>query len=199
MFAWSGRSLRAGAQADRLDGHRRASGPKRSATVVRIAAPVGVVSSISTVDSASGTPLSSSAVPGAGSGIRPCAALTQPRPGGTGLASNRSTPSRSSPTAAPTMSTIESTAPTSWKWIFCDVDPVHAGLGLAQPAEDPLGELVLAGGERALVDHRLDVMEVAMGVLGRGVDLRISSPETRRGGRSRTSARHGRPRLATAD
>ena len=85
---------------------------------MRIAAPVGVVISISTVDSASGTPLRISAVAGAGRGIRPCAALIQPRPGGTGLASNRSTPSRSSPTAEPTMSMIESTAPTSWKWIF---------------------------------------------------------------------------------
>ena len=43
----------------------------RSTTVVRMAAPVGVVSSPSTSDSARGTPRSSSAVAGAGSGIRP--------------------------------------------------------------------------------------------------------------------------------
>ena len=89
------------------------SGPNRSTTVVRIAAPVGVVNSISTIDSASGTPLSISAVAGAGSAVRPWAALIQPFPGGTGLASKQSTPSRSRPTADPTMSMIESTAPTS--------------------------------------------------------------------------------------
>ena len=57
--------------------------------------------------------LRSSAVAGAGRGIRPCAPRTQPRPVGTGLDSNRSTPSRSSATAEPRISTIESTAPTS--------------------------------------------------------------------------------------
>ena len=40
-----------------------------NATAVRIAAPVGVVSSPFTVDRASGTPLSSSAVPGVGTGM----------------------------------------------------------------------------------------------------------------------------------
>ena len=43
----------------------------RSTTVARIAAPVGVVISPSTIDSASGTPRKISAVAGAGSGIRP--------------------------------------------------------------------------------------------------------------------------------
>ena len=47
------------------------SGPNDSATVVKIAAPVGVVSSNSMSEEAKGTPLRSSAVPGAGRGILP--------------------------------------------------------------------------------------------------------------------------------
>ena len=54
---------------------------------------------------------------------------------------------------------------------------MHGRLGLAQPAEDPLGQLVLPGGERAPVDHRLDVVQVAMRVLGRGVDPGVSGAE----------------------
>jgi hypothetical protein len=85
-------------------------------TLARIAAPVGVVSSNSTFDAASGTPLSSSSVPGVGTGMMPWAAFTVPVPVGTGELVKRSTPSRSSPTAAPTMSAMLSSAPTSWKW-----------------------------------------------------------------------------------
>ena len=45
------------------------------------------------------------------------------------------------------------------------VDPVHPGLGLAQLHEDPLGQVLLASREDALVDDRLDMVPVAMGVL----------------------------------
>ena len=48
------------------------SGPNSSATVLTIAAPVGVVSSNGTTDGASGTPLRISAVAGAGTLTRPC-------------------------------------------------------------------------------------------------------------------------------
>ena len=84
-------------------------------TAVRIAAPVGVVSSAFTTELASGTPLSSSAVPGVGTGMMPCAHFTVPLPAATGELVNDSTPSRSRPTAAPTMSAMLSRAPTSWK------------------------------------------------------------------------------------
>ena len=80
-------------------------------------------------------------------------------------------PSRSKPIAAPTMSAIESTAPTSWKWTFSIVRAVDLGLGLGQLLEDsrwpvPAGR----GGERAAVDHRRDVVQVAMLVLGLVLD-----------------------------
>ena len=89
------------------------SGPYDSTRVARMAAPVGVVSSQSTADAASGTPLSSSAVAGAGIEQRPWAISTNPVPVGTAEATIRSAPSKSQPIAAPTMSAIESTAPTS--------------------------------------------------------------------------------------
>ena len=85
-------------------------------TAVRIAAPVGVVSSVLMVDGASGTPFRSSAVPGVGTGMIPCAHFTVPLPVGTGELVNASTSSMSSPTAAPTISAMLSSAPTSWKW-----------------------------------------------------------------------------------
>src|SRR5262249_35432158 len=53
------------------------SAPNRSATVVKIAAPVGVVISISTVDSSSGTPFSHSARPGPGQGPTPVCRLAR--------------------------------------------------------------------------------------------------------------------------
>ena len=58
------------------------------------------------------------------------------------------------------------------------VDPVHARLGLAQLHEDPLGQVFLARREDALVDDRLDMVPVAMGVLVRRDDLRIGRPES---------------------
>ena len=52
-------------------------------------------------------------VAGAGTGKRPCAQRIQPVPSITGEASTRGLPSSSKAMAAPTMSTMESTAPTS--------------------------------------------------------------------------------------
>jgi hypothetical protein len=78
-----------------------------------IAAPVGVVSSSGTTDGASGMPFKISAVAGAGTLTRPCSISMYPVPVGTGEQTIRSTPSSDKPTAAPTMSAIESTAPTS--------------------------------------------------------------------------------------
>ena len=80
-----------------------------------MAAPVGVTVSQLTWAGTVGTPSSSSSVAGAGSGSRPCSVWTLPSPRATGLEVTRSTPSRSTPMAAPVTSTIASTAPTSWK------------------------------------------------------------------------------------
>jgi hypothetical protein len=41
-----------------------------------------------------------------------------------------------------------------------DRGAVDLGLGLAEPEEDPLGQFALPGAERALVDHRVDVVQV---------------------------------------
>ena len=99
------------------------SGPKASINVARMAAPVGVVNSQAIADSASGISRSNSAVAGAGMLTSPWAIRTRPLPVGTGEATSRSTPSRSQPTAVPTMSAIESAAPTSWKCTFSTVTP----------------------------------------------------------------------------
>ena len=154
-------------------------GPNRSTTVVRIAAPVGVVSSISTVDSASGTPLRISAVAGAGKAMRPWAALIQPFPGGTGLASNRSTPSRSRPTAEPTMSMIESTAPTSWKWILDRSTPWTRASASPSRMKIRLARSFCGRVEAALVDDRLDMVPVPVGVLVQGHEPGPGSPGSR--------------------
>ncbi len=58
------------------------------------------------------------------------------------------------------------------------LDPVDLGLGLAQLEEDPPGEVLLPRGQDALVEDRLDVVPVAMGVLMGGDDLGVGRPET---------------------
>ncbi len=47
---------------------------------------------------------------------------------------------------------------------------MHPRFGLAQPGEDPNCQLFLTRGERPLVNDRLNVVEMAMGVAARGVD-----------------------------
>src|SRR5207245_3121 len=54
--------------------------PAEAASVVRIAAPVGVTSSAFTPVSTTGKPRRSPTVPGAGTGIRPCGPATVPPP-----------------------------------------------------------------------------------------------------------------------
>ena len=82
-----------------------------------MAAPVGVVSSPVMGPVVMGFPASSRAVAGAGTGISPWAQRTVPLPTATGDASTRVMPRRSTPHMAPTMSTMASSAPTSWKWM----------------------------------------------------------------------------------
>ena len=78
-----------------------------------------------------------------------------------------------------------------------EVDAVHLGLGLAQPQEDPLGQVFLAGGQAAGVDDGLDVVPVPVGVLVRGVHLGVGGPEAslahglERDMPGKTQARHG--------
>ncbi len=129
-----------------------------------MAAPVGVVSSASTGESASGTPRSNSAVAGAGTLHTPWAIRMRPLPTGTADAPTHSTSNRSNPTAAPTTSAIE--CADFMEMDFFDPRAMDAGLGLSQARKNRSGELPLPVGQLPAVDHRQDVAQVAMAVLG---------------------------------
>lgn len=81
-----------------------------------MAAPVGVVSSSVRSRPTTGIPPSSSQTAGDGFGSSPWALRMTPLPVATALEATTSMPSSSSAEAEPTMSTIESWPPTSWKW-----------------------------------------------------------------------------------
>ena len=86
--------------------------------VLIIAAPVGVVHSPSTWFSLTGVFFNISTVAGAAAGIIPWAHFIKPEPNGTAVAYTLSIFNKSRSIHDPTISTIESTAPTSWKWIL---------------------------------------------------------------------------------
>src|SRR5215218_1786133 len=79
------------------------------------AAPVGVVVSCGSSTQRTSEPFRTSSVAGPGEGRGPWAASTTPLPRGRGPQLTDPASSSSSPTQLPTMSTMESTAPTSWK------------------------------------------------------------------------------------
>ena len=139
---------------------------------------MGVVISPSTIDSARGTPRRISAVAGAGSGIRPCAALTQPRPVGhrarlEPIDSQQIEPDRRAHDVDDRIDRADFV-----KVDLGQVDPVNLRLGLAELEEDPLGQVFLPRREDALVDDRLDMMPVAVDVLVRRDDLGVGRPES---------------------
>ena len=113
-------------------------GPHAVARVVSRAAPVGVHSSIAGAPAGpayDGTPRSSSATAGGGTGRVPCAPRTVPEPTATGETTTSAVdvPSRArctKPAQTPTTSAIASSAPTSWK---CDVERVAAVHGRPRP------------------------------------------------------------------
>ena len=92
-------------------------------SVVMSAAPVGVTSSASMSGISTGTPRSSTAVAGAGTGIMPCSERTTPRPSRSGEEYTSAIDSDRSPSSVPTMSTRASAAPTSWKCTRSRVEP----------------------------------------------------------------------------
>lgn len=162
--------------ADALDGHGGRRGPPRT-TLVRIAAPVGVVSSALMVEGASGTPLSNSAVPGVGTGMMPWAHFTVPLPVGTGVLVKCSTASRSNPTAAPTMSAMLSS-----RADFVEVDalerhPVNGRFGHRDLAEDRGREFALLQRKRAFSEDRFHVRQEAVVFLVGGFDGRFGRGE----------------------
>ena len=87
-----------------------------SASTARSAAPVGVTASPGGPPGRTSTPRRISSTAGGGTGRRPWAVFTKPCPSSGGAQTTRGQRRRSSTTAAPHTSTIESTAPTSWKW-----------------------------------------------------------------------------------
>src|SRR5208283_707032 len=54
-----------------------------------------------------------------------------------------------------------------------ELGPMHLGLGLSQLEKDPLGQVLLARSQAALIDDCLDMMPVAMSMLFRGDHLGI--------------------------
>src|ERR1035438_2385832 len=88
---------------------------KREANVFTMAAPVGVTSSTGGPDEYTGAFCNNFNVAGAGTGRVPWAHLTVPLPTFKGEHIHWSILSESAPTAAHTMSTMASTAPTSGK------------------------------------------------------------------------------------
>ena len=92
-------------------------GPKDSTNSAKRAAPVGVTNSWGSSHWVTPMPraASISRVAVVGMGNRPWAQFTKPVPSTTRALVTRGWPSSSRQIAAPTMSTMESTAPTSWK------------------------------------------------------------------------------------
>ena len=87
-------------------------GPNEPTTEAKMAAPVGVVSS-PLPPVAVGNPRKSAAVAGAGTGINPCAVRIVPDPSTGGDDVTAAGSSHAMAAAAPTMSAMESHAPTS--------------------------------------------------------------------------------------
>ena len=87
----------------------------------------------------------------------------------------RAGPSQPSTSTPPTMSTIESIAPTSWKCTRSGVVAVDRRLGLGQPPEQRRGLLLDGTFERRAVqelDHVAQVPVLRLGSVGHDVDLR---------------------------
>ena len=107
-------------------------------SVVRIAAPVGVTSSVATPLSYTGNPRKSSPVAGAGTGSRPCAVSTLPPPIGSGDTCTRSTPSAVEP-GHRSHHVDEGVELAHLVEVHrLDRHPVHVRLGLGQPAQHGL-------------------------------------------------------------
>ena len=87
---------------------------------------------------------------------------TRPPPSGNGAAVQREAPSRAISTPAATMSTIESTAPTSWNVTGIFRDAVYGGLRLGEELEDAQRMFDRGGVDRRVGDQRADVRPGAM-------------------------------------
>ena len=173
------------------------SGPNSRAYAVTSSAPVGVTSSVVPVPY-TGTPVSSRAVAGAGTGNTPCAQSTVPPPTFSGddddVARCRTT---RTPYTAPTISMIESSAPTSCRCTRSIGVSWIAASASRQPLEQLDGALLARRRQRRPPDCRDDVLEMMVLVRCRrptrpsirSRSAGTSSPLPRRGSRARPSRR----------
>ena len=112
------------------------AGPNPPTSTLSSAAPVGVVSSVSDGPPGRwGRRRASAAVAGAGTGSMPCEVSTVPAAGRDRRREQRVDAERVEPAHTPTMSTIESSAPTSWKCTSSSVDAVHGASATASASK----------------------------------------------------------------
>ena len=140
------------------------SSTNSSTSSARITAPVGVVSSPPGPPK-TGTPRSSSAVAGAGIATSPCAIFTRPLPRLTGPQVSRAGARCSIAAAAPTRSTIESIAPTSWKWIRSIGMPCAFASASPSRWKSRSARSFTAAGESAPLDQLADLGQTARGAV----------------------------------
>ena len=138
---------------------------------------MGVVSSASIVVAASGMPLSSSAVAGAGTVARPWAIVIVPVPVGTGEL-HHAVHAQQVPgdgRADDVGNRIDRTHLVEVHLLHARA--MHAGLRFRQTREDLLGQLALPWRKLPAVDHPGDVAQMPMGMLGRVFDDHLRGPE----------------------
>ena len=99
---------------------------------------------------------------GAGTGRMPCSVLTVPLPTLIGEQWIWSIASRSRARQMPTMSQMESTAPTSWKWTFSMSMPWTAASASPRTRKHALGFRLGGMGQVGGVDHFQNAAEMAM-------------------------------------
>ena len=112
---------------------------------------------------------------GGGTGKVPWDMVTVPVPTFRGEATKRDAPSQRSAMTPPTMSTIESTAPTSWKCTFSTEVPWTAASASASRRNSAADSLLHLGVEARLLEQRQDAPQVPVGLLAlvhQHVDLR---------------------------
>ncbi len=123
-------------------------GPNWRAYVEITSAPVGVTSSAWISPPYTGTPCSSRTVAGAGTGNRPCAISIAPPPTFRGDDTMSSMPNHSRAKTTPTMSMMESMAPTSWRWTSSRDIPWIAASASARRRNMPMAR-AFAGADSA--------------------------------------------------
>ena len=153
-------------------------GPNDCASAARMAAPVGVVSSPSTAEAAKGTPHNSSAVAGVGMLHSPWAILIRPQPVATGEAMIHSTPQQvEAHGRAHDVGDRIGPLPTSWKCTFSMLVPCTLASASASRVKMRRGRVLLPVVQPAAIDHRQDVVQVPMGMLGLVLDRHLGRPK----------------------